>query len=101
MNTFPLGKAAWATRSVSSGLAESGAAGRDIGHLLDRSNLLVMSMTDGNSILHPACAFVSQDEVWQRFAGTWASGPRRRIGEILYTTFAISFGDHGALHPLQ
>jgi uncharacterized protein (TIGR02118 family) len=29
--------------------------------------------------------------VWQRFAGTGAIGPPRRIGEIFYTTFAISF----------
>jgi hypothetical protein len=56
---LPLGKAAWATRKVSSGIGESGDAGKDIAHLLDRANLLAQSIMGGQPILHLVCDIVS------------------------------------------
>src|SRR4029453_16822408 len=72
MNTLPLGKAAWATRTVSSGIGKSGDAGNDIAYLLDRANLLTQSSTElmgGQPILHPVCDMVSYDSFHQGLGG--------------------------------
>jgi len=71
MNMFPLGKATWATRRVSSGMAESGDKRKGIAYLLDRSNRLAQTARTASQspTLRLAYDVVSQDSSHRGLVG--------------------------------
>src|ERR671933_3044189 len=83
IHRVPLGNAARATRTVSAGIGEPGAARRDIAHLLDRDGYKDTDHPGNQSILHPVSLVVSQEGSQRALGGvrqqsqcwTWSPSP--------------------------